>query len=274
MVDVSANPVITSEILVKLVGWGSGLATFVASVMGDEQNERLKNGTFGAVAGTSIGGLAGLMKGQSELLVVGFLGSVIGAFAGWLTYLLLSLLASLRIGRRLLEYHGGGLKGVREQLKLDEEQMLLSALGAWRQNFSRMILEEKQRLRAVPTVANDYVRLAIETWLTSVTDLFALVFATMAKKPQYQSRVTVIVYGLRDHTVVGKHWISYSGRLPAHKKAQEFDRSSVGYKVLSGEWESPYFTTGDEAKQRGQDRGQQSYRPFITFRLTSQGLRP
>jgi hypothetical protein len=67
---------------VILVAVGSALATFVVSVMGDEQDQRLKNGTFGAVAGTSIGGLAGLMTKQADLLVVGFFGSVVGALNG------------------------------------------------------------------------------------------------------------------------------------------------------------------------------------------------
>jgi hypothetical protein len=262
---------VTPYTLAILVGLGSTLATFVASVMGDEQNERLKNGTFGALAGTSIGGLAGLMKNQQDLLVVGFLGPVIGAFLGWLVYLGLATLASTPKWRDILEFQVAGLKGVRERLNLDDQQRLLSALGAWRENFSRMMLDEKDHLLKISpgTNANDYASVVIETWLISVVDFFALVFETLARKPQYQSRVTIIVYGTRANSIVGKHWISYAGPLTPHKKAQEFDSNSIGYRVLSGQAPSPYFTTSDAAKQTGQDRVDPSYRPFITFRLNS-----
>src|SRR6266568_3447185 len=69
------------------VGISALLATFVASVMADEQNERLKNGTFGAIAGSSIGGIAALLTSQHALLITGFLGSAIGGFFGWLAIL-------------------------------------------------------------------------------------------------------------------------------------------------------------------------------------------
>jgi hypothetical protein len=254
---------------------GSALATFVASVMGDEQNERLKNGTFGALAGTSIGGLTGLMKNQQDLLVIGFLGSVVGAFVGWLVYLLLACLApNSPTGRGILEFQVAGLKGVRERLNLDDQQKLLSALGAWRENFSRMMSDEKTHLLKIDSGAQlgDYASVIIETWLISVVDFFGLVFETLARKPQYQSRVTIIVYGTRANSIVGIHWISYAGSLSPHRRAQEFDNSSIGYQVLSGHVSSPYFTTSDTAKQTGQKRGDPSYRPFITFRLNSSAI--
>jgi len=274
MLETSLASVFTPLTLAKMVFSGSLLATFVASVMGDEQNERLKNGTFGALAGTSIGALAGLMKGQQDLLVVGFLGSVIGAFLGWLVYLLLALIANSPKLRGILEFQVAGLKGVRERLNLDDQQRLLSALGAWRENFSRMMTDEKNRLLKIGSTgnSNDYAAVIIETWLVSVVDFFALVFETLAKKPKYQSRVTIIVYGIQADSILGKHWISYPGPLPPHKKTQEFDANSIGYRVLSCQVTSPYFTTNEAAKQHGQKRGDSSYRPFITFRLNSSAI--
>jgi hypothetical protein len=270
MPDAQSVAVISPKLLTVMVFAGSVLATFVASVMGDEQNERLKNGTFGALAGTSIGGLAGLMKGQQDLLVVGFLGSVVGAFSGWLIYLLFAILANkIPMVRGIVEFQVAGLKGVRERLSLDDQQKLLGALGAWRENFSRMIADEKNQLLKISPAAssNDYASVVIETWLVSVVDFFALVFETLAKKPQYQSRVTIIVYGRQATSIVGKHWLSYAGPLTPHKKSQEFDDSSIGYKVLSQKVSSPFFTTSDAAKESGQKRGDPSYRPFITFRI-------
>jgi hypothetical protein len=266
--------IVTPQTLAWLVSGGSALATFTASVMGDEQNERLKNGTLGAVAGTSIGGLAGLMKGQQDLLVVGFVGSVVGAFLGWLVYLGFSFAASTPQGRTILEFQVAGLKGVRERLNLDDQQRLLSAVTAWRENFSRMMMDEKNRLLSIGQGAstNQYASVVIETWLISVVDFFALVFETLARKPKYQSRVTIIVFGARDKAIVGKHWISYSGSLDPHQKDREFPDNSIGYKVLYGRETSPFFSTSEAAKQTGQKRGDTSYRPFITFRLNSSAI--
>src|SRR5256885_9333249 len=71
------------------VFWGSLLVTFVASVMGKDQQQRLDQGKFGLAAGTSLGGLSGLLKNQPDLVVVGFVGSAVGGLFGWLFYLLL-----------------------------------------------------------------------------------------------------------------------------------------------------------------------------------------
>jgi len=67
---------------VALVGWSAFLATFVASVMADEQNDRLRQGTFGAIAGTTVGGLASIMQKDGTLLLIGVFGSACGAIVG------------------------------------------------------------------------------------------------------------------------------------------------------------------------------------------------
>ena len=76
----------------------------------------------------------------------------------------------------------------------------------------------------------------IRGWLTTAVDTLALVFGTLADKPQYQSRVTIIVYRVSDAGgkthATGMHWISYSGQLKPHLKDHLFDETSVGYKVL------------------------------------------
>ena len=48
-----------------LVGLSAFLATFVASVMADEQNDRLRQGTFGAIAGGAVGGFAAIIQKES-----------------------------------------------------------------------------------------------------------------------------------------------------------------------------------------------------------------
>jgi hypothetical protein len=255
------------------VGLGAGLATFVASVMADDQEQRLKNGTFGAVAGSAIGGLAALLDNQPALLVVGFLGSAVGGLLGWLAFLLLSRSVGKPGGRNWLEYYAGGFKGLREKLHLDDQQVLLAAFDSWHINFSRLVSNQRSSLLSLPKSAStdQYAQLVIEGWLVTLVDIFALIFKTLAHKPEYQSRVTIILFGKSGGTITGKHWVAYSGSLAAHKPLG-FGEDSVAYKVLKGDIQSPYYATGAEAKDKWQDRGQQSYRPFYCFRLNGNAV--
>lgn len=253
-----------------IVFWGTALATFVASIMAKEQDDRLRNGTFGVVASGTLGGIAALLTKQDMLLLVGFLGSGVGAFVGWAISLGLSFLAALTpVGRTVLEYQIGGWEAVRARLDLKQTEPLLKAMSAWGRSFTRRIEHQKGIVVQFPEgdQTNRIIELSIRTWLESFVDVLSLLFE-LAEKPQYRSRVTIIVYGRRENIIVGKHWLSDSGNLESHKTNQEFNDASIGYKVLTEQIASPYFTTGDDAKQQGQNRGQQTYRPFITFRLT------
>ncbi|MGF1611487.1 MAG: hypothetical protein ACFCUQ_18940 [Kiloniellales bacterium] len=257
------------ETLTLLVGTSGALATFVASVMAEEQNDRLRNGTLGAVAGSSIGGLAALLKDSPELLIVGAFGSAVGAFLGWLVYLLLSFIASTERGRPIFEYHVGGLKGVREQLRLDNKELVLKALDQWKQSFGGLVSKQKTDLLNTENGdARDHsMQMVITSWLTITTDVFNFVFGVLAKEPQYRVRATIIVYGASKGDIVGRHWISYAGSLPRHR-TKSFDKNSVGYKVLTEEFPSPHFTPITTAVKEGQDRGEVSYHSFFAFRIT------
>src|ERR1035438_7419698 len=125
LLDTAASAAISQTSLNWLLIVGSALATFVGSVMADDQNERLKNGAFGAVAGTSIGGLAGLMKNQPDLVILGFFGSVVGATLGWVVYFAISFLARNPKFRPALDFMTGGLKAVKESLDIDSPARLL-----------------------------------------------------------------------------------------------------------------------------------------------------
>src|SRR5436309_8828151 len=124
----------------ELVWLTAFMATFIASVMADDQHDRLRQGTFGAIAGTTVGGFGAVVNKEPSLLLIGAFGSAAGAIVGWVVYLGLSILASRQWARRLIEYHVGGLKGVRERISLDERNLLLAALNVWSQNFRGMVL--------------------------------------------------------------------------------------------------------------------------------------
>ena len=275
MLDTAASAAISQTSLNWLLIVGSALATFVGSVMADDQNERLKNGAFGAVAGTSIGGLAGLMKNQPDLVILGFFGSVVGATLGWVVYFAISFLARNPKFRPALDFMTGGLKAVKESLDIDSPARLLPALNKWSGDFFAMAKKEKKGLLKMDQDNSwpQYARMTIERWLTTIVDTLALVFQTLAKKPEYQSRVTVIVYGLLGGKITGKHWIHYEGQLTPFRTNQSFDEASIGYQVLSGALQSPYFTTTKTAQTAGQRRADDpAVRPFITFRINDSAI--
>jgi len=262
-----------------LVFLSAFLATFIASVMADDQNDRLRNGSFGAIAGSGLGGLAALLTKQQELLLIGVFGSACGATTGWLAYLGLSYMARTSSGRRLVDYHVSGLRGVRERLDFDEKDRLLKSLNKWSTNFGRMVSADKERLlrRATNDERNYWIEASIRNWLTSIVDVFNLVFDALAEQPQYRSRVTIIVFGCsQTREIVGRHWINYAGRLPAHRKL-DFPEDSIAYQVICGTKESPFFTTVASANAAGQDRDgaqkqervpkERSYKTFFSFRL-------
>jgi hypothetical protein len=273
---VQEAPIVTAgfplDWLRLLVFAGAALGTLVASVMADEQNLRLRNGAFGTVAGGFVGALMALLTKQDDLVVIGFFGSTFGAFLGWVISLGLSFIAAkTQVGRTVLEYQIGGWQAVRDRLSLEEREPLLRALKRWTQNFARVINRQTEHLEKMPKSAarNQAARIVIEGWLVSIVEIVDLLFE-LGKRPGYRSRVTVIVYGRdKDGKILGRHWIADSGRLPTHKTGRDFDEKSIGYQVLSGSLASPYFTTGDEARAKGQDRGEQKYRPFLTFRVNS-----
>ena len=251
-----------------LVFVGAAVATFVASVMAEEQSTRIKNGAFGALAGSAVGGLAAIFAEDEKLLVVGFVGSAVGALLGWLAAVLLCLWASTyNTGKHVLVYLTGGFKEVREKLELEADQPLLDALNRWSEDFVRKMNRQKEVTLqfAQNEQTNGCIRLTIGDWLVSIVSILDLLFG-LAKRPKYRSRVTVIVYGKQDGGVLGRHWVSDSGALASHMK-RDFDDRSIGYQVLAGELSSPYFTTAEEAKLHAQDRGEERYRPFLTLHV-------
>ena len=271
--DVSMWPFLSNTF--DVVFAGSALATFVASVMSEEQQTRLRNGAFGVVAGSSVGALAGLFNNKPDLLAIGFFGSTVGGVAGWIVHIILSLVAGTKKMRPLLEYQFGGFSSVRNRLQLDEQNLLLSALKEWRDNYTRMIAKHRQALSGLAADRReDAARLMIETWLVSFVDLYGLVFGAIAEKRQYRSRVTLILFGLDgDGREVGKHWISYSGALEAHKKTVPFPENSVGHRVLMEELPSPYFTDSLTASAKaGHSRAEKEDRPFYTFRVNREAI--
>lgn len=261
------------------VMWGSLLVTFVASVMGKDQRQRLEQGKFGLAAGTSLGALSGLLEKQPNLVVVGFVGSAIGGLLGWLFYLILAFSVMSRPKlKNLIVFQTGGLEGFQKQLDLQSKENLRAGFDAWTEKFSRLMSDSKSDLVSRVGVGKweEEAINVIRGWLTTAVDTLALVFGTLADKPQYESRVTIIVYRVSETDpaqVRGQHWISYAGQLKPHLKEQQFDQSSVGYRVLKRQLESPYFTTKALAQQGGQKRADdQSYRPFITFFLNESAI--
>lgn len=127
---------------------------------------------------------------------------------------------------------------------------------------------EKGQLLAVPATAatNVFIQSNLQSWLSTLADVLALVFATLANKPRYRSRMAIIVFGREAGKVRGRIWLSHIGSLDPYRPV-DLDETSIGWKVVTGQMVSPHFCTKAEAKKDGQDRGRDEYRPFYTFRL-------
>jgi hypothetical protein len=89
----------------------------------------------------------------------------------------------------------------------------------------------------------------------------------LAEKPQYRSRVSLIVFGLDDNKIVGRHWISYAGHRESHKKA-DFGSDSIAYKVLTYQTKSPCFISMEDANKEGENRVNMIYNSFFVLRLS------
>jgi hypothetical protein len=260
-----------------LVLWGAALGTFVASVMADDQSQRLRNGAFGTIAGASLGGIAALFVDDKLLVLYGVFGSAIGASAAWLVYLILAFVAQKPAGRRVLEYHIKGLAGVHEQLIADENTRLREALYSWGTSFARTITYEKDVLahEGKSESINASIRLAIHNWLSTIVNTFNLVLDAIAETPlDYRCRATLILFGCDDKGhPKGRHWISFAGRLAAHQTGHLFDTASYAYKVLSEDVKSPCFTSAEEANNKGQERRSvDRYVSFILIRVSDRAV--
>ena len=85
-------------------------------------------------------------------------------------------------------------------------------------------------------------------------DAFNLVLDALAEKSEYRSRITIIAFGRReDGKVFGRHWLAYAGDRQGHRKV-DFDENSIAAKVVSGEKNSPCFTTLERANQEAEQR--------------------
>lgn len=259
-----------------LVGISAFLATFIASVMASDQDARLKKGTFGAIAGSGVGGLAALLNNDTGLLLVGIFGSSCGAILGYFGYLGLSFLAATGVGRRLLEYQVGGLSAVREHLISDaikeNNQILIPALNEWRQDFSRALDKQIKEINSYyhnnKNNIETILKTLIHSWFASICDVFNMILEVVAKRSEYKLRASIIVFGKKDGKIVGRHWISYSGDSPLYKR-EDFEENSIAYLVISGSEDSPsYVSLGAAEKDiQVQERESKGYEAFILFRI-------
>jgi hypothetical protein len=277
------------------VFWGSLLVTFVASVMGKDQQERLSQGKFGLAAGTSLGGLAGLMTAQPSQVVVGFVGSAVGGLLGWAFYFVLAWRITHARPERgkqmqcLLIFQVQGLEGLRDALDLQSKVTLESGFAVWGEKFSQLVAWEKNALlgREKTPEWESQAFTVMRGWIICAIDALSLVFGTLTDQDQYQSRASLIVYGTvppqngaaphpgaaAEHTsgtIVGKHWIYYEGQLPPFHMT-EFNQSSIGYQVLSRHKWSPYRTSTQHSDLI-QNRNDNENRPFVTFRVNDHSI--
>jgi hypothetical protein len=109
-------------------------------------------------------------------------------------------------------------------------------------------------------------------WITTAVDTFNLVLDALAAQHKYRSRATVVVFGqATDGEILGRHWCSYAGRLPAHRR-DPFDKASFAYAVLGGSLASPFFTNSELANEEAQKRTGGRYYSFVLFRINDDSV--
>ena len=80
----------------ELVLLSAFLTTFIASILSEEQDKKIKNGGYSLLAGTSFGALSGLINDDPNLVLLGIFGSTLGAVAGWLLFLIISIFSGTK----------------------------------------------------------------------------------------------------------------------------------------------------------------------------------
>jgi hypothetical protein len=257
--------------LTDLMAITSGCATFVGFVAADEQQQRVKNGTFGALAGTSLGAVGAIANKTPDMLLWAAFGASVGAVLGWIVHLGLCMFAASPSGRRVLEYVNGGLSSVKARLDRDDTELLLKTLETWTKSFGAQIARQAAAVGKMERsdVADDIRALIIRAWMASFVDAFNVIFSRSAGRREYRLRASLIVFGRESAEICGKHWIAYSGELPEHRD-KPFTKTSIAYRVLSGDIASPTYQKLEQANKDGQDRGEHRYSSFYAFRVSAE----
>jgi hypothetical protein len=240
-------------------------------MLGGSAEHRAKTTSIGAAAGSLLGVFMGLLRQQTSLLAFGFAGAAAGAFLAWVANLALCIAANTRFGRRWLKYHYLGIRAVSEDVEAESIDKTMLFLHEWRHGVTRRLtaqLTRMQRPGESPDVQQlETVRGVIEEWMGSIVDSFDILLHLATQKPEYQFRMTLIVFGSDGDSVKGSHWARYSGRQMKHR-TDAFAQDSIAYKVLTQQLASPHFgKTSDAGVPNRNTTAQGRYHDFICFRV-------
>lgn len=158
---------------------------------------------------------------------------------------------------------------VRARLDRDDTELLLKTLETWTKSFGIQISRQAAIVARMEKseVADGIRELIIRAWTVSFVDAFNVIFSRSSGRREYRLRASLIVFGREAGKVAGRHWISCSGELPEHRD-KPFSDTSIAYRVLSGELASPTYQKLAQANKDAQDRGENRYSSFYTFRVT------
>jgi hypothetical protein len=258
----------------SLILLGSFCATFVASVIAEEQNERIKSGIFGLMGGTGAGAIASLITSDNELLLIGVAGSAVGAVLGWFTSLILcAWVHKSETGKAVLTYLSTGFSGLRAEITLNEriknQNLQIDAIRTWNSYKSRTIQKQLTDILEIEKSIdrNAVVKIVVNEWLASVVNMFEFLFRLGGNSFQgYRPRATVIRFKQIEGNQVGNHWVFNTGGQRSFNTIKTFGENSVGYKVLTGELPSPHFDNFESANKTGENRGAiNEEKSFMTF---------
>ena len=272
-----------------LIFLGSGLITFLSTVLAQKQDERLKNSSFGALASGVITLIITFLKkdNQQNDLLYAFLGSAIGAFNGWLVYLSIAVMAFLRYNVIIpfIELVAHGLDSMSDNIVSYENAQSSDKLKYYLERLASELntrIGSLDNIAALDKVNEDKTDLATRKMLlqqrkeflesiarfilTSIVELFNLVYGSM----RFRASILKFQY-TRDANgkkiyQEGRHWLYYYGSGQPFRKDKTFDQTTSAYDMVStGDRTMELFDLSSDkvADRQAADR----YQYFSLFRL-------
>ena len=263
-----------TEMILFWIGCG---ASFMASLLAKDQNDRLKNSTFGGLVGTGLSALVTIVQKQNNIdyILYSVYGSVFGTFFGWLVYACIAVMAYIRYNSPLsiIELITNGLQGIREQIISEENKRLLGNLDIWWKQFA-MDFEDKATILLkfdYSTYSKEMMISIVKSLLTSVCKVHNLMYNNN------QMRASIIKFDANQFN--GKHWINYADfsnpldmKIFDHvdssgKKIDEKEKESVAHKLLVNENEIYKYVDTKNNIDIQDRKSEKRYRYFSLFKI-------
>jgi hypothetical protein len=261
--------------------WASAIATFLSTVLADDQAQRIKQGAFGAVAAGGVTAVVALIQKEGDTsvsyILYSFYGSTFGGFVGWLVFVFIAALTYYRYGVLMpfVELITSGFGKFRDQIILLENSPSLAKLQGWMERFERELRSQLYKVELNTDFKNCsekqqllFYKQQVSIILMAAVEQFNLVFGTV------HFRSTIIRFPditNKDENGCHDFELSYYGTMKRFKDTP-FDAESKAYMMATGQikGKSKTFDTNDMNVPAREPRDR--YVSFILFKLTDMSV--